>query len=377
MCACCVCEVKSKMDCVAVCHAKTLIHSSIQMLQNMTSNFCRRAWCRTFSSVSVKNVERAPQIISDPSHGTGTWNCSVAANGVETIADRLGAVLPSSHALHVMPKCSAPNLLLELDRGALTGPRGNSYVGLVVKTVTGAAGARYPNNYNFTKLPLGLAHPSLLVCVCPAAEHIWVSKTGDLRLRNVTRYSNDALDYETAAQRLCEMGEDDGDIVRLSRAEWVRQSYVTAQHKRLRGLLAQLLEFPVFCDLEFCTGFAENSYNAVLRGKRILYRARADSRGTFVFRERFWIDGGVDAVVIMVGDKASNDSLRYVGILPKSLLDERSMMGADGVRGKNTLYVRHDLKFAGTMLEGLGSYFLDIVDASPDEIANFVSEKLG
>ena len=381
-----VCEVTSKMDCVAICHAKTVIDGIIQMLQHMTSNLCRPALRRTFSSVSVKNSKRAPRIISDPGYRTGTWNYSVAANGLEWVADRLGTALPSSHAFHIMPKSSAPNLLLELDRGASTGAKGSSCVGLVVKAATVATLQRGREGYNFNGLPLGLAQPSLLVRVCPAAGHVWLSKTDDLRVGNTKCYTDDALDIETAAHRLCEMVQHDGHLARFPKGQWVQLSSVSlVRRNRARGLLAQLLDCPIFRDLEFCAENADRPYNAILRGKHVLYRTSSTTTGSVIIAPKFNYERGglrieddFDAVVIIMGDEATHFcSLKYVGILPKSVLDERGMLGADGVSGKNTLYVRRDVKFSGTMLQGLESYFLNIVDASPDEIADFVSEKLG
>lgn len=286
-----------------------------------------------------------------------------------------------------MPQWSTPNLLLDgIDAHASTATGESSCVGLVVKAATKACPQR-SDAYYFNRLPVGLPYPSLLVSVCPAAGYIWLHKTDDLRVARTRFYSSASLDLETFAHRLCEMVKHDGDLARFSKVEWVRLSCIRAEHKRARGLLAQLLEIPAFHDIEFCKeNTTERPYNAVLCGKRILYRTQSKAaRGSLFIGPGFNYERGglqiqddVDAVVLIIGDKdADFCSVKYVGILPKSLLDERGMLGVDGVKGKNTVYVRHDLDFSRSQLQGLEPYFLNIMDASPDEIANFVSEKLG
>ena len=89
------------------------------------------------------------------------------------------------------------------------------------------------------------------------------------------------------------------------------------------------------------------------------------------------VDDEIDALLILVADVAAPSSLRHVGLLSKSVLHAHGFLSADGESGKSGLWVRGDLKFTGTMMEGLEPHFLDVVNASAADIEDFVQKNLG
>ena len=303
-------------------------------------------------------------------------NTSVSADGVEWVAHSLQQALPY-HSLEFLPRCSRPQFLLSDDRGSADVPL---YVGVAVKTAT--------ESYQFSCPKLASSQQDEHICIfaCRSYGHVWVRERSDVQIREnttVRMFGHDALGISSAARIVGDMVETNDKLARFSKSEWVRRSGKQGtNHDRGRNLLAELLRFPIFEELKFFGDNTDNRHNALLRDRKILYRPQAARSATQLFDPRrstptISADDEIDALLILVADVAAPSSLRHVGLLSKSVLFGRGFLAADGERGKSALWVRRDLDFTGTMMEGLEPHFLDVVNASTADFEDFFQKNLG
>ena len=313
-------------------------------------------------------------------------NFSVSASGVQWVADELQRALPN-RSVELLPRISQPNLLVSDVRGsdALITP----YVGICVKTAaavwTGKGHADSCQFGNRSPHLLPQSAQALFVYACPSHGYVWVRDSAYMRLRSKTvrMYVRDATDIATAAQMIGNMVETNDNLARFSKSEWVRRSCRGQGHfDRGRSVLSQILQFPVFEELKFCGDRLADRHDATLRGRKLLCRVHGENMVVSLVDGRkvasvLSVNDEIDALLIFVADIVDPNSLRHIGLLPKSVLLARGFLAVDGEGGKSALWVRRDLNFTGTMMEGLEPYFLDVANASTADFEDFFQKILG